>query len=652
MNGFASCVLSRSRFGARIRPLLFLFGTMVAACNGVDLAADPASSNAEDPAAAATTPVPAGAIRGEVVRYVLTMEDGGMQVQFYLRTRATEPEQRLLFVKTEPQDLDGGALVDVWGTPGVEGIEVDRLVPVAAPARASNPQALIANQPLKTRKFAFVLVDLGAGVKLTKAEAERRLFGTAAGDRSARQYFIEASYGKQDISGQVIGPIKGTMTGCNFTALAASLRASVPAGFDHYLWYFGSRVASCGFEGVAVSGMPGRPTRDTWYNAASDCVVLIQEPAHNFGAAHSSAMKCRNAVSFADVPMSTCVHSEYGDPYDPMGRGCHHMNGYQKAFQGWFGGCNVVDVNGSGTFTLLPIETPCNGPQLLQIKMPKARPFFHGGGGGPAATTDITHYYLEYRTPVGYDVGLPAMVQVRVSGDIGQLTQRGVNSWLLDTNPATATLDGLAAGGTFSDPTGSIKFTVMALDPKQATVKIDITGGAGGASTCLDGKPLPTPAPGPESCAANVATIDGLPPPMQPVPDAGGATPGSGGTGGSNPGSGGPGGATGTSPGDGAFIPVSFDAGVTEGFKDAGAGPGVEPVGSPTGGARGQGSGGSSGSGSAPSSTSDGNVPSGGCGCRVTGGDRQASGGASALAGLLITGLCIRRRRRGVRAAR
>jgi hypothetical protein len=650
MNGFVSSGLWHRRLVPTCASVFAVAVAGLLAGCGADLGAGSGAPAADDPAAAAETPVPAGAIRGEVVRYTLTMEDGGMEIQYYLRTRADLPEQRLLFSGATP-DLDSGAPIDVWGATGADGLRVDRFAPVPVTKRESSAQALIADMPLKPRKFGFVLVDLGAGVKLTKADAERRLFGTGAADGSVRQYFIEASYGKQDIGGEVIGPIKATMTGCNFSALATSLRASVPAGFDHYLWYFGSRVASCGFAGVAVTGTPTRPSRDSWYNAASDCVVLVQEPTHNFGALHSSSMKCKNGMPFADDPGTTCAHNEYGDSYDPMGRACRHMNSYQKAFQGWFGGCNVVDVNSSGTFTLLPLEIPCNGTQVLQIAMPKPRPYFHAGGGGPSSTTDLTHYYLEFRAPIGLDRGLTPQVQIRVSGDIRQRTQRGFNSWLLDMNPATTVQEGLIAGGTFSDPNGSIKVTVISIEARQATVKVEMTGGAGGASTCMDGKPLPTTGLGPESCAANIATPDGLPPP--PIPDAGTPPAGSGGAGGGTPG-------TPSSIPDGALMPITYDAGVIEGFKDGGAStPSTEPIGTPvagsggsssggrsgsaSGGSSGSASGGTTGSGSKPAST---DVATGGCSCRVDGRGQESSG-PSALAGLLLVGLVVRRRHRG-----
>ncbi|HEY0710220.1 MAG TPA: hypothetical protein VGG33_25640, partial [Polyangia bacterium] len=620
--------LSAATIGA-----LALFGALTVACTESQDVNAPAQSELPAPAP--------GAVRGEVISYILTMENGGTEEHFYLRTNEKEPEQRLLFA--EPVSLVTGQRIDVWGASVADGFKVDRFVKVADPVIESSQKALINGTPLKPRRFAFVLVNLGGGVNITKAEAERRLFGLAANDKSVRQYFNEASYGRQDVTGEVFGPITATMTGCNFTALATSLRAQVPAGYDHYLWYFGSRQTSCGFLGVALAGTPARVQRDTWYNASTDCVVLMQEPAHNFGTMHSSSTKCRDGSVFADVPgggtTGTCTHNEYGDPYDPMGRGCRHMNSYQKAFQGWFGGCNVVDVTSTGTFTLLPIETPCNGVQALQIKMPKVRPFNRSGGGGPSGITELTHYYLEYRTPQGFDTGLPAMVQLRVSGDIRERTQRGFHTWLLDMNPTTPAFEGMVAGGTFTDPAGGMKFTVMAMDAKSATIQVEIANGSG-AATCMDGMPLPTPQPGPESCNATPARpegggmiggpSDGGTPPVTPPP----ARP--------------DGGAADVGGARDALVPVEYDAGMTQGFKDAGTpssgtggtSGGGSPGGNGTGGST---AGSSSGSGGAPGTAAA--LPtkvSGGCSYGPAGGS-----GAIPVSGpaLLLLGLLISRRR-------
>ena len=147
----------------------------------------------------------------------------------------------------------------------------------------------------------------------------------------------------QDITAEVFGPISATLPGCENrdTSTRARNPRRWPRGeFQHYLWYFGSRTSPCNWSGLASLGTPETPSRDTWYNGSTSCVVLVQEPGHNFGMQHSSSLSCDGAP-FADDP-NDCTASEYGDPFYPMGGGCRHMNAWQKAYQGWFGGCNGV----------------------------------------------------------------------------------------------------------------------------------------------------------------------------------------------------------------------------------------------------------------------------------------------------------------------
>ena len=444
---------------ARVGCGLMALGALLGAC-GPD-----GPGGSEAPGA-----IPAGALRGELIVYTLTFDDGTSDDRYALRVgdRAggnedERPERSLQFSRAP--ELPSGAMIDVWGTPApataaaTEGVgagglalQVTRWQPVrgrggAGEVTEGNAQPLISGPAIRPRSFAFVLVDLGAGVNITPEEANRRLFGTeAAATPSVRQYFMEASYGRQDVAGQVFGPLKYTITGCDTRGLTTALRAMIPGTFDHYLWYLGSRISTCGWSGLASGGTVAKPSRDTWYNASAGCVVLVQEPGHNFGMRHSSSMKCPNA-SFLDTPTMVCTHSEYGDSYDPMGRGCRHMNGAQKAYLGWYGTCNVVEVLQSGSFTLLPTELPCDGTQVLQVAMPKTRPFFRSGGGGAAGSTELTHYYLELRAPIGIDKGLTPAVQIRVSADTKQANQRAEHTWFLDMNPATPALDGLVAGG-------------------------------------------------------------------------------------------------------------------------------------------------------------------------------------------------------------
>jgi hypothetical protein len=616
---------------------------------------------------------PAGALRGALVLYQVDRDDGASEVQTFLRVKGDERDERRLRFAEVP-DLAGGTRLDVWATEerDAEGafLRVKHFVPLAEPSVTSTQQALINGTPYRPRRFAMILVDVGGGVNVAEAEARRRLFGLAATDASIRQYYVEASYGRLDVGGDVFGPLQFAMNGCDTRGLATTLRPMVPQGYDHYLWYMGSRVSSCGWTGLASLGTPQSPSRDTWYNASTNCVVLVQEPGHNFGMKHSASIRCPGGP-LADTPEGTCTHSEYGDPYDPMGRGCRHMNAAQKAYEGWFGGCNVVDVTSTGTFTILPIEVPCNGAQVLQIPMPKTRPFSRSGGGGPPTTVPLSHYYVELRAPYGFDRGLTPQVQLRVSTDIRQRNQGGVHTWILDMNPATtSTIDGLPAGGTYSDPAGGIKITVEAVSATSATVRVEIPGGTGGPK-CMDNTDFVAPGPGPESCAASTA-VPGVP---VPTPD-GGLRALDGGLAGPPATSGGPDarsadaplgagrdGGSGAAPRPDPFAPATdagrpdsagatgtMGMGVAGGTSGTPGEPGTAstPMGATGGGGSSGGAKDASGSATVGGTDPDGarSDEKGGCGCRVGGAEVRGSGGvAGALLAVGILGAWRARRR-------
>jgi MYXO-CTERM domain-containing protein len=443
-----------------------------------------------------------GVSRGTVVVYTVRFEDETRgETQYFLRTGSKE--LRLHF-QDDPNLLPGTPL-SVSGEAASDGLHVDSYQVDEAVGAIS--QALIGATPYKPRSFAFVLVDTGAGVNLTKAEAEKRLFGTNPGDKSVKQYYNEVSYGTQDITGEVIGPLTYRMTGCDTRGLATALKPQLGM-FDHYLWYIGARTSACSWSGLAESGQPSRPTNDSWYNGSAGCVVLVQEPGHNFGMSHSSSMTCGTAAPFADNPEAACTHSEYGDRYDPMGGACNHMNAWQKVFEGWLQKCNGVTVKSSGMYTLQPLELACDGPQVLQIPMPKVRPFSRAGGGGSATTENLQYYYLELRTARGFDdtIRNAPVVLVRVAEDFRARTERGRHTWILDMDPSTRTIDGLTVGKTFTDPAGGVSFQVVSATADSASIQVTIPGGTGGP-VCLDEMPYDPAVP--RACAGLVAASAG-----------------------------------------------------------------------------------------------------------------------------------------------
>jgi hypothetical protein len=593
-----------------------------------------------------------GSLLGELGAYTSDDFEGGSETRFVLRDRQGR-ERPLIF--NDAPDIAPGTNVRVWGAETPEGFRVLRVLALE-PEIVSVTSALRNAAPFPARAFAFVLVDLGGGVNTTADAAMGRLI-TAAD--SIRNYYLTDSFGTQDVTAQVFGPITYTINGCGTSQLATDLRPMIQGTFQHYLWYLGSRQTACGWTGLASLGTPDKPSRDTWYNASTSCVVLVQEPGHNFGMQHSSSLACPGAP-LADDP-NTCVASEYGDPFDPMGGGCRHMNAWQKDYQGWFGGCNGVTVSSSGTFTLLPLEQRCDGVQFLKIPAPKTRMFMRpAGGGGSASTETFSHYYVELRTGQDFDgilgnrTALAPQVLIHIGGDRRARTQRGLHTFLLDMTPTTTGTAGradsaLGVGKTFSDPAGGLSITVQAVSAAQATIRVDIPGGTLGP-TCLDDSAFTAPGPGQEACSAPVPTGVGGAPGGTGAAGAGGAP---GGTGAAGSGVGGTSGAAGAVGSTGAAGMGGPGAAGTGGTVTGAAGTGV--IGTGAAGTSGTGAGGSSegvagapGTGAATGAGGSGTLPrqgggevvGSGCNCGLGTGS-MSTGGGFTTAGAFVLGLSL-----------
>jgi hypothetical protein len=616
-----------------------------------------------------------GSIRGTLKVYVATMDDGTTRTEYKILVGDNELDERLL-VFAKPPEAVGEREIKVWGDASGREIIVNRYEFVESDADLGRSQeAIIGGTPYPSRSFAYVLVNIGGGNgSYTTAQAEIDLFGTGASDGSTKQWFLENSYGRQDIGGDVVGPLSASMSGCNYSSIPSALRSQVNDALgttpQNYLWYFLTRNSSCSWAGLASVGNPMTPARDTWYNASSSCVVLVQEPAHNFGMQHSSSLRCGSS-SFANDP-STCTHDEYGDPHDPMGGGCRHTNAWQKAYQGWFGGCNRLKVGQSGTYNLLPLENACNGIQVLQIPMPAnpQRRIPRSGGGGQASNDLVNFYYLELRTRTGFDQSAMTFptVLVHVGPEVRTRTQTGLHTWILDMQPSSTgrgSWDGMAAGQTFMDPAGGVSFTVQSLSATGAVINVTLPDGMGGTNTCADGGTLSTPT-GPTDCGSGGVGGAGGMAGMGGMGGRGGAggmggRAGAGGMGG-RAGAGGMGGAGGLAGGSGGIAGSAGAAGFG-GLAGGGAG-GI--AGSPaTGGTAGVPVAGTAGiSGSAGSGAGTAGAATGGgagrgpmppdpgdldpgCGCRV---DKAPQNNEATLLfgllGLVAAGVARRRTRR------
>src|SRR5688572_25495410 len=280
------------RRGARAAALLILSAAL--SCTG-------------DPGAQPGTPA---GTEGELVVHVV---DFGDRTETVYGLRLSGGGVRALELPS-PTTIPSGSRVRVEGADDGRTIRATALAPISD-GQAAQRRALVAGTKKRERSWAFVLVDTGGGVNTTKAEVENILFGA---DRlSIRGYYQEVSYGLQTIKGQVFGPFKvqvqGSVCDVNNSAMQIIDQAGkeITEKFDQYLWYIGRPISGCPWNGAAEQGRVGRPTQNSFYNASIRCSTLAQEPGHNFGMVHSSALVCRDGGKGVSLPASAtsqCSH--------------------------------------------------------------------------------------------------------------------------------------------------------------------------------------------------------------------------------------------------------------------------------------------------------------------------------------------------------
>jgi len=345
------------------------------------------------------------------------------------------------------------------------------------------------------------MVHSGTPDAQTQATMRGKLFTNST---STTAFYDENSYDLFAMEGDVFGWYQvPAMQDCDYRTLATNARTAAQnagvnlSAYTQVLYYF-PRTSQCGWSGLAMVGSPTTPARDTWYNGSSGCVVLAQELLHNFGAQHSRSYTCTsNGTRVALTSPTQCTSSEYGDPYDPMGGGCYHVNAYQKAAQGWFGKCNAVTTTADGEFDVVPMALASNDIQTLRVPM--------NSSYCPSGVSSC-YYYVEYRQPVGLfdsqnaaaQVHQGVMIHVAPAVDFTGRS-RPMSPYLLDMTPTSTSGHrdpALTVGQTFTDPTG-IKVTLVSRTTSSARVRLTFPGGGAGAPTCIDGTQPGTSAPPP-----------------------------------------------------------------------------------------------------------------------------------------------------------
>jgi len=233
----------------------------------------------------------------------------------------------------------------------------------------------------------------------TPAALNTAVFGTLP-TKSAAEYYKEASYGQQLLSGTTANNGSGGFllanvpvpAACDYTQIgtaaanAARLRgypidaSGNPLAPYTGLLYVFSGVPGCGWAGLAYVGWAR-----AWSNNTTALWVIGHELGHNFGLLHAGSLTCPGAAIGCGATGSV---AEYGDPFNTMGNSGNtgHFDATQKEILGWITPTQVkTHASGTAIYTLSPIET--GGLSTYAVKI-------------PTSNANRT-YWLEYRQPVG-----------------------------------------------------------------------------------------------------------------------------------------------------------------------------------------------------------------------------------------------------------
>jgi MYXO-CTERM domain-containing protein len=334
----------------------------------------------------------------------------------------------------------------------------------------------------------------------------------------------------------------------------------------------------------------------------------------------------------------------------------------------FFSGCNVLTVGTTGSYEIGPLNSSCEGPQVLRI-------------AADLAGSVQRYWYLEYRQPYGIETANGVLLHYTADIKNGGWTNCDYNGpdcpedWVVNPKGGTAKDALLPAGTMWTTPEG-VTVNIASLG---TTAKFDLTFPKAGAAPFCDlaNTPWDNKAP---ACTAG-PTIDGGTPPdsgtggtggttgtdggksgaagsagtagaggSPPPPDAGNADAagGKGGTGGMA-GASGSGGAAGTTGGKGGAAGVGGTAGAGGAGGATGGSGGASGTGGASGATGGGGTGGSTGGTGTTGGTAGSSPPppaDDGCSCSVPGRAASSMSRASPLALMAAVGALARRRRR------
>jgi hypothetical protein len=400
----------------------------------------------------------------------------------------TEKEKiRVSFASKPTTDLFTGKRVKISGmrigkqlVTDQSTIEVDSKTSVTTSFAQTSTEASFSN--FGEHKVIVILVNFqDKQTQPFTADDARNVTFTQTSD-----YMMENSYGRTWLTGDVYGwyTIPVNSTSCDLAAIAsyaqqaATNAGAVLSAYDHQIYAFPQNTG-CNWTGSgSIGANPGQVWINNYYNVSS----VGHELGHNFGLYHSRSLDC-GSQSIG----GTCTTNEYGDLYDIMGGGASaHINAFQKERIGWlnYGSSpSIQTITSSGIYRIDAYEPNGSNPKALKI-LKSTDP----------VTGKKTWYYVERRTPYGFDAYLANIVNMMngVTIHTGSETS-GQEGYILDMTPATTSWydPALDTGVSFTDPNIGMTITTLSVDNTGAWVDIAIA-----AAPCVRSIPTVSLTPG------------------------------------------------------------------------------------------------------------------------------------------------------------
>ena len=127
---------------------------------------------------------------------------------------------------------------------------------ILVPADETSVTSALIGSPAKPQTAVFVIVDVGGGSNVTNAMATSSVF--SPGNNFASVY-DKLSFGIMKMGGDVQGPFSYPMSTCDYNGLKKAVKPMVSGTYNHYMWYFGSKVSDCAWSGIGSEGNAAKP---------------------------------------------------------------------------------------------------------------------------------------------------------------------------------------------------------------------------------------------------------------------------------------------------------------------------------------------------------------------------------------------------------